>query len=72
MCCGKARPGRSATPLEHRRAYVIFQYVGRTALTVNGTATGVRYRFERPGTRLIVDARDRRALATIPVLRALG
>ena len=47
-----------------------FEYVGATALTVIGPASGLRYRFGRPGATLAVDPRDRAALAAIPLLRA--
>ena len=46
-----------------------FEYVGRTALVLTGPFTGQRYRFTRPGARLEVDVRDRRALLAVPVLR---
>ena len=48
---------------------VVFQYVGRTGLTVIGPITGLRYRFEGPGEKLDVDPRDVRWLAGIPSLR---
>jgi hypothetical protein len=51
---------------------VFFEYVGRTALSVVGPATGKHYRFERPGARLEVDLRDRRAMAAVPNLRQLA
>jgi hypothetical protein len=46
-----------------------FEYVGTTGMTVQGPVSGRRYRFERPGSRLVVDARDRPSLAAIPDLR---
>ena len=45
------------------------KYIGRTALTVVGPATGVRYRFEGPGALVPVDARDRASLLQVPGLR---
>ena len=48
----------------------MFTYLGRTALTVTGPATGRIYRFAAPGARLRVDARDATALRKVPVLRA--
>ncbi|MED5620948.1 hypothetical protein [Ideonella sp. BN130291] len=48
----------------------LFEYVGATALTVIGPASGLRYRFDRPGARLAVDPRDRIALEAVPLLRA--
>jgi len=47
------------------------EYVGRTALVVTGPFTGARYRFTQPGARLAVDIRDRSALLSIPMLRAV-
>ena len=69
-CCGKARtqivaPQASAA----RPAAFLFEYVGRTSLTVIGAATRASYRFDRPGARVLVDGRDRASLATVPVLR---
>jgi hypothetical protein len=49
-----------------------FQYLGRTALTVVGPITGARYRFDRPGSQLRVDPRDRPALLRVPVLKPVG
>jgi hypothetical protein len=83
-CCGKKReqlraeslsgagrwqapaPPQTPTP---RRADTIFQYVGRTSLTIVGPISGVRYHFAGPGVRLRVDSRDRRSLASISELR---
>jgi hypothetical protein len=53
-------------------AGVIFEYVGQTGLTVTGPVSGGSYRFDRPGARQAVDARDRAALANIQVLRAVS
>lgn len=48
---------------------LLFEYVGVTALTVFGPASGRRYRFERPGAALAVDPRDHAALQAVPQLR---
>lgn len=48
-----------------------FEYVGKTAVTVLGPITGASYRFERTGSRLRVDPRDRAGLVQVPVLRLL-
>jgi hypothetical protein len=48
------------------------EYVGRTALVVTGPYTGARYRFLQPGARVTVDARDRQAMLSIPMLRAVS
>jgi hypothetical protein len=47
----------------------VLEYVGRTAMTVIGPMTGRRYRFDRPGARLAVDARDHASLTRIANLR---
>ena len=46
-----------------------FQYVGRTGLTAIGSATGRRYRFDGPGARVTVDAKDIHSLRAVPLLR---
>lgn len=80
MCnCGSRRvvPAPHATPtLAPARAVAylprpkpVFEYLGATALTVIGPASGLRYRFDRPGAALAVDPRDRAALEAVPLLR---
>ena len=71
MCCGRNKP-ISATPRPQPsvRGTEMFTYVGQTALTVTGPATGTVYRFAAPGARLRVDARDATALRKLPMLRA--
>jgi hypothetical protein len=49
-----------------------FQYVGKTALTALGLATGRQYRFPYPGAILQVDARDQPSLSSIPNLRQVS
>jgi hypothetical protein len=69
-CCGKGR-SRAVIPQSGavRLTAFLFEYVGRTSLTVIGPATRTSYRFVRSGARVMVDGRDRALLATIPVLR---
>jgi hypothetical protein len=71
MCCGRGRPAfRSGGILDApSMAGAVLEYVGRTALTVTGPATGVVYRFAAPGARQKVDPRDRPALMKVPSLR---
>jgi hypothetical protein len=45
------------------------QYVGMTGLTVVGSTTGTRYRFDAPGAIVAVDLRDEVSLRAIPQLR---
>ena len=49
-----------------------FEYVGSTGLTLVSPVTGKRYRFEGPGSRVEIDARDRAWLASVPSLRPVG
>jgi hypothetical protein len=81
MCCGRNQkslqynaPNRVAAfpASENTRLGSMFQYLGKTALTVVGPITGARYRFERPGSQLSVNPRDRAGLLRVPVLKALG
>jgi len=88
MCCGKSRtqfqrgtpslqpprpaPAASPQPQFPRYTGATFEYVGRTGLTVRGPVTGRQYRFDRPGSRVEVDPRDRPSVAAVPMLRRLG
>jgi hypothetical protein len=72
-CCGKARSQAINTPAAPpRAAMVLFEYTGRTGLTIIGPGTRTSYRFDRPGARAMVDARDRASLASVPVLRQVS
>jgi hypothetical protein len=74
-CCGQARSqagiqnnmNASAAPRT-----VVFEYIGRTAVSVLGRASGIQYRFNAPGARLTVDARDRASLDALPMLKQVG
>ena len=83
-CCGQqktdfgSRPrgvqtrtstNNSARPA--RRYSVYFEYVGNTGLTVFGSATNKKYRFDRSGSRVEVDPRDRPSLSKVPNLREI-
>lgn len=73
MCCGRARHvAASYRPASSKRDGETFAYLGRTALTVTGPATGLVYRFAAPGARVRVDPRDAVALRRVPVLRVVG
>jgi len=47
---------------------VVFQYVGRSGLTVRGPFSGKRYRFDSHGARVAIDARDAASMAAVPNL----
>ena len=73
MCCGRTRHVAASPRHEpSRRDGETFAYLGRTALTVTGPATGLVYRFAAPGARVRVDPRDAIALRRVPVLRAVA
>lgn len=58
----------SPLPANYRYS-VFFEYIGPTGLTVVGSATNKKYRFERTGSRVEIDLRDRPSLAQVPNLR---
>jgi len=84
MCCGKNRiavsqprissPVRRAVPTSpafatsQRSSVTYFEYTGKTAMTVLGPISGMRYRFPAPGSRIAVDLRDQKHLAAVPNL----
>ena len=51
---------------------VLFEYVGRTALTIIGPVTRTSYRFDSPGARAQVDSRDRNSFNLVPVLKQVS
>lgn len=59
---------RMGIPLQ-TNMYVIFEYTGRTALSITGNKTGTQYRFNSTGNRQNIDHRDVPGMLTIPVLR---
>ncbi len=78
-CCGKARSAALQNGAATVRATaaqpgvpVVFEYTGKTALSIVGPASRTSYRFDRPGARMLVDARDRASLAGVPVLRQVS
>lgn len=84
MCCGGTRPASPRPPATARRPMAgmqggtaasinpVFEYVGATALTVVSPITRKTYRFEQPGARVTVDARDRSWVAFVPSLARVG
>lgn len=47
---------------------VLFEYTGKTGITIIGSGTGRTYRFSHPGTRVQIDIRDLSSLAAVPNL----
>jgi hypothetical protein len=58
--------------LTHIASPVTFEYVGPTALSVQGPITRTSYRFSQTGVRLQVDPRDAAYLAGVPNLRRVS
>ena len=54
-----------------REERTVFAYIGRTALTVTGGATGRQYRFTAPGALATVDRRDAPSLRQMALLRSV-
>jgi len=48
---------------------VSFEYIGETSMVVQGPITGKCYRFEKPGTVVIVDVRDAPSVAQVPNIK---
>jgi hypothetical protein len=84
MCCGNSRtqfrPGTSTRPARFassqpqfaRPTGGTFENIGRTGLTVVGPVTGRRYHFDKPGSRVTVDPRDRSSVAAIRMLKPVA
>ena len=85
-CCGSGRPtwgppmpmpqqspGHRSEAAQEPMRYgsAFFEYVGATAMTVTGGATGSTYRFERPGARVAVEPADEPSMRRVPNLRVV-
>jgi hypothetical protein len=75
-CCGQRRAlsmsggvAPTSKVVAQQSPMLIFQYTGKTGMTVVGSSTGRIYRFSEPGSRVQVDPRDQRSLAGVPNLR---
>ena len=77
-CCGQRRMqlslnGQTAAGANRIIAVpspqVLFEYTGKTGMTVVGSGTGRSYRFSEPGARVPIDAGDVHSLAGVPNLR---
>ncbi len=69
MNCCNNRGRASPKPPPRSDAPIDFVYVGDTALTVIGGATGRKYHFDRKLCRLPVERRDAPSLSAVPRLR---
>jgi hypothetical protein len=59
-CCGGRTVAEKAT---------VFRYEGSRGLLVIGRFTGRRYWFDRYGSEVAIDPRDRTSVAHVPLLR---
>ena len=81
MCnCGKKRNDYTQQPYTTANTSAVtapmqnntpvnFQYTGKTALSVTGSFSGRRYRFNYTGEVQQVDARDAGSMMAVPVLK---
>jgi len=83
-CCGKKR-GEYQQQIQHlqhqftsiQQYYTLgpdvqFEYTGKSALTVEGSVTGKRYRFIQSGNVQPVDHRDAPSMMAIGVLKRVA
>ncbi|GAA4736760.1 hypothetical protein [Flavisolibacter ginsenosidimutans] len=79
-CCGKKREDwlQKTNDANKRvdefntskaRSDVHFEYTGETALTVVGSLTRTRYRFNGKGDRQLIDYRDAGGMMAVPMLK---
>ena len=70
-CCGRAKiQFTPVTPISIQQVgAVVFEYTGRTRLTVIGPVTRARYDFIGHGSRLQVDRRDSNSISAVAALR---
>ena len=55
--------------LQTRREDIRFEYTGKTGLTVTGSATGRKYRFDFPGDIQPIDYKDSSGMMAISLLK---
>jgi hypothetical protein len=76
-CCGQRRALASASgrmvevkpPSRAPSRVALYEYTGNTGMTVTGAVSGMKYRFEQPGSKVQIDSRDVSSLAGLPNLR---
>jgi len=72
-CCGSARNRSTNFPSPGRMgAMALFEYTGKTALSIVGPGSQTAYRFAYTGARVLVDPRDLAYFVRVPVLRHVG
>lgn len=72
-CCGSARSRSTNFPSAPKmQATVLFEYTGKSALSIIGPGSRIAYRFDRAGARALVDRRDLIYFAQVPVLRQMS
>ncbi|PWT96572.1 MAG: hypothetical protein C5B52_15445 [Bacteroidetes bacterium] len=76
MCCGQKRndftsktQSTSSQSPSTSTSDVNFEYTGESALSITGSSTGRRYRFNRKGEVQSIDFRDASGMMAVPVLR---
>jgi len=75
MCnCGQKRiemadSADNSTKESYNLNNALFEYTGKTGLTVTGSVTGRKYRFNNPGDKVFIHYKDMPAVKTIPVLK---
>ncbi len=79
-CCGNRRTAFHAVPASSGAstsasfrswASAEFEYTGHGQLTVTGPITGLVYRFQRHGQRLLVHGSDVASVRAVPQLKAV-
>ena len=76
-CCGQKRAlfSTSGRAVEANRSprpssrVALYEYTGKTSMTVTGAVSGLKYRFAQPGAKAQIDSRDVRSMAGVPNLR---
>ena len=58
-------------PSVQKKGSVLFEYTGKTALTITGTITRKNYRFNFPGDKQLIEFTDAGAMMAVPVLRKI-
>lgn len=58
-------------PAVQKKGAVMFEYTGKTALTVTGSVTRKNYRFNFPGDKQLIEFNDAGAMIAVPVLKKI-